>query len=108
MDKIKVISHILLLFDVKHMLFFSERSAKQFRQIGQNCKDKHEERSRSVSFTPFFFPLLSFADIILFGKSLTWIFCDGNSEPKTTPPGLSEGSAAFYCFTAPKSTSKRE
>lgn len=32
-------------FDVEHMLFLfflSERSAKQFRQIGQNCKGKHE------------------------------------------------------------------
>lgn len=58
----KVISHILLLFDIKHMLFFlvlySERSAKQFRQIGQNCKGKHRERSRNASFTPRFSPLL--------------------------------------------------
>lgn len=61
MDKMKVISHISLLFDVKHMLFFfffffsSERSAKQFRQIGPNCKGKHTERSRNVAFTAVFF-----------------------------------------------------
>lgn len=61
MDKMKVISHISLLFDVKHMLFFfffsSERSAKQFRQIGPNCKGKHRERSRNVAFSAFFFSL---------------------------------------------------
>lgn len=37
------------------MCFFSERSAKQFRQIGQNCKGKHRERSSSVSLALFFF-----------------------------------------------------
>lgn len=63
MDKMKVISHILLLFDVKHMLFLffffssSERSAKQFRQIGPNCKSKHTERSRNVALTAFYFSL---------------------------------------------------
>lgn len=60
MDKMKVISHIFAaFFDIKHMLFFSERSAKQFRQIGRNCKGKHRERSRNVSFPLFFFPPVS-------------------------------------------------
>lgn len=69
----KVISHILLLFDVKHMLFFSKRSAKQFRQIGQNCIGKHRERSRNVFFTLFFFPL---------GLIFQTLFCLVNPLPE--------------------------
>lgn len=35
----------------------------------------------------FFFPSVSLSDIILFSKSLTWIFCDGNSETKRLRQG---------------------
>lgn len=73
MDKMKVISHILLLFDIKHMLF-SKRSAKQFRQIGQNCKGKHRERSHNVSFTLFFFPSVSFSDTFLLIPYLNFLW----------------------------------
>lgn len=100
----KVISHILLLFDIKHMLFFQKGQLSNLDKLGKIAK-VNTRRGLVMFLSLHFFASLSFADIILFGKSLTWIFCDGNSETKTTPPGPSEGRAAFYCFTAPTSTS---
>lgn len=87
MDKMKVISHILLLFDIKHMLFFLRGQLSNLDKLDKIAKVNIWERSRNVSFTLFFFPSVSFSDIILFSKSLTWIFCDGNSETKRLRQG---------------------
>lgn len=57
-------SVIFCCFLTLSICFFSKRSAKQFRQIGQNCKGKHRERSRNVSFTLFFFPSVSFFETV--------------------------------------------
>lgn len=89
-------SVIFCCFLTLSICFFSERSAKQFRQIGQNCKGKHRERSRNVSFTLFFFRWASFSDIILFSKSLTWFFCDGNSETKRLQRGYRRALLHYY------------
>ena len=90
-------SVIFCCFLTLSICFFSKRSAKQFRQIGQNCKGKHRERSRNVSFTLFFFPSVSFSDTVLFSKSLTWIFCDGNSETKRLRQGY-QGQGCVMVF----------
>lgn len=67
MDKMKVISHILLLFDVKHMLFFRQRGQlSNLDKLGQIAKVNTRRGLVMLLSLPFSFPLVSFADIISF------------------------------------------
>lgn len=69
MDKMKVISHILLLFDIKHMLFFFFRQRGQLSnldKLGQIAKVNTRRGLVMLLSLPFSFPLVSFADIISF------------------------------------------
>lgn len=70
MDKMKVISHILLLFDVKHMLFFLRGQLSNLDKLDKIAK-VNTGRGFVMFLSLSFFPSVSFSDIILFSKSLT-------------------------------------
>lgn len=70
MDKMKVISHILLLFDIKHMLFFLRGQLSNLDKLDKIAK-VNIGRGFVMLLSLSFFPSVSFSDIILFSKSLT-------------------------------------
>lgn len=106
MDKMKVISHILLLFDVKHMLFFRRGQLSNLDKLGKIAKVNMRKGLVVFHSLPFSFlrsHLQTLFGLVnpLPGFSVTVIV-----RPKRLRRGYRR--AAFYCFTAPKSTSKRE
>ena len=106
----KVISHISLLFDIKHMLFFffffflrQRGQLSNLDKLGQIAKVNTLRGLILLLSLPFSFP--SFETLFGFRKSLTWIFCDGDGEThikKKDPNGTIRGQGGMLLLDSPE------